>query len=410
MTELPTTPVWTWSKTAVAAAFLSLAAWAAVNFDANGWPVAVVAGSAVALLMRLLTASKERRGALSQGVLVLGVSPMAARLISEMDASDDHRFRLIGAVDDTPAGSRVAGVTPVIGRLDQFPQIVAATRPKRIVIAMTDRRGRVPERALLESKFEGVLVEDAVDFFERVTGKLAIEAMRPSSLILSGGFQHAEFTQSRFFMALRGAACRAIAVLGLLLGLPVLLAIAMAIKLDSRGSIFFVQNRVGRGGRPFGLVKFRTMRADTGTRSSEWVSDNEKRITRVGKWLRRFRLDELPQMINVARGEMNIVGPRPHPVSNYELFLKHIPYYEFRSLVRPGITGWAQVRYGYANDLEEETEKMRYDFYYIKHRSLALDLRIIIETMGVLLFDRRSHQAAKPRVAPGGLPDASATS
>jgi exopolysaccharide biosynthesis polyprenyl glycosylphosphotransferase len=330
---------------------------------------------------------------------------MAARLIEELDAARDPRFRLIGAVDDSAQNARPSGVTPVLGRLDQFQQVVAATQPRRIVMAMSDRRGRVPDRVLLESRFKGILVEDAVDFFERVTGKLAIESMRPSSLILSGGFGHADFSTSRVFLALRGFVCRAIAVVGLIAVSPLLLFVAIAIKLDSPGPVFFVQSRVGRGGQPFGLVKFRTMRNGKPERRSEWVSDNKSRITRVGQWLRRFRIDELPQLLNVAKGDMNIVGPRPHPVSNYELFLEHIPYYEFRSLVRPGITGWAQVRYGYANDLEEETEKMRYDFYYIKHRNLRLDLRIILETVGVLFFDRRSHQAAKTQVTPGRVPD-----
>ena len=410
MTEIPGSPVWTWSKTAVAAALLTLAAWAVSRFDPLFWPSAVAVGVGLALLTRLLTIRKERSGEAGEGVLILGASPMAARLIAEMDDARDHRFRLIGAVDDSVNGARVPGVTPILGRLDQFSHIVAATRPRRIVIAMSDRRGRVPDRTLLESRFRGTLVEDAVEFFERVTGKLAIEAMRPSSLILSSGFGHADFAQSRFFMALRDVACRGIGVLALIVALPVLLVVAIAIKLDSPGPIFFIQDRVGRGGRPFGLVKFRTMRVAVEGRASEWVSDNKSRITRVGAWLRRFRVDELPQFINVVRGQMNIVGPRPHPQSNYELFLKHIPYYEFRSLVRPGITGWAQVRYGYANDLEEETEKMRYDFYYIKHRCLWLDLRILLETAGVLLFNRRSHQAARARVVPGGLPDPNALS
>ena len=408
MTQVPGSRVWTWSKTALAAAGLSLTAWAAALFAAEAWPGAVVAGTGLALLLRLLALSKERRGASSEGVLILGASRMAARLIAEMDAARDPRFRLIGVVDDSAEGHRAPGVTPVLGRLDQFHQVVEATRPRRIVMAMSDRRGRVPARTLLESRFRGILVEDAVDFFERVTGKLAIEAMRPSSLILSSGFGHTEL-RSRAVLALRGAACRAVAALGLIAVSPLLALIAVAIKLDSPGPIFFVQNRVGRGGKPFGLVKFRTMRSDQGARTSEWVSDNTSRITAVGKWLRRFRIDEVPQLVNVLRGEMNIVGPRPHPVSNYELFLKHIPYYEFRSLVRPGITGWAQVRYGYANDLYEETEKMRYDFYYIKHRTLALDLRLILETFGVLLFDRRSHQAARPRLAPDALPDPNST-
>jgi hypothetical protein len=326
MTDLPSSPVWTWSKTVAVAALLFLLVWSTVRFEPAGWPGSAIAGLSVALLLRLLAISKERRGASSQGVVILGASAMAARLIGEMEGSRDPRFRLIGAVDDSADGTPAPGVTPVLGRLDQFAQVVAATRPRRIVIAMSDRRGRVPDRALLESRFSGVLVEDAVDFFERVTGKLAIEAMRPSSLILSGGFGHAEFTRSRVFMALSGLACRVIAGIGLILVSPLLLLVAAGIKLDSPGPIFFMQHRVGRGGRPFGLVKFRTMRNDQGARASEWVSDNRTRITRVGKWLRRFRVDELPQLFNVLRGEMSLVGPRPHPVSNYQLFLEHIPY------------------------------------------------------------------------------------
>jgi lipopolysaccharide/colanic/teichoic acid biosynthesis glycosyltransferase len=172
------------------------------------------------------------------------------------------------------------------------------------------------------------------------------------------------------------------------------MVIAIAIRLDSPGPVFFSQARIGMGNRPFRLLKFRTMRESHGPRS-EWVSDNADRITRVGRWLRRFRLDELPQLINVLKGDMNLVGPRPHPVSNADLFLAHIPHYRLRFTVRPGITGWAQVRYGYANGLAEETEKMRYDLYYIKHRSLALDLQILFETARLLVFDNRSHEQAR---------------
>ena len=142
-------------------------------------------------------------------------------------------------------------------------------------------------------------------------------------------------------------------------------------RLDSDGPVFFLHERVGLGGRPFFLIKFRTMSAG-GTRS-EWAADNEHRTTRVGRILRRFRIDELPQFFNVLQGDMNLVGPRPHPVTNFQLFTDHIPYYGVRCSIRPGITGWAQIRYGYANNLQEETEKMRYDLHYIKHMSLGLD-------------------------------------
>jgi lipopolysaccharide/colanic/teichoic acid biosynthesis glycosyltransferase len=181
----------------------------------------------------------------------------------------------------------------------------------------------------------------------------------------------------------------------LILFAPLLALIALAVKLDSAGPVLFAQQRVGRHGRPFTLLKFRTMHAD-GPRRSEWERDNRDRVTRVGKWLRAFRLDELPQFVNILRGEMNLVGPRPHPASNFELFTLvarnlnevsggAIGYYTLRSMVRPGITGWAQVRYRYANDLEEEIEKLRYDLFYVKHVSAAMDLRILTATIAVML-------------------------
>jgi lipopolysaccharide/colanic/teichoic acid biosynthesis glycosyltransferase len=195
---------------------------------------------------------------------------------------------------------------------------------------------------------------------------------------------------------------------------PLLIAIGLLIKFDSRGPTFFVQERIGRNGIPFNLIKFRTMHpADN--RPSEWVQDNEGRITRVGKWLRRFRLDELPQLINVLRGEMNLIGPRPHPTSNQRTFVERIAYYGLRSMVRPGVTGWAQIRYGYANNLEEETEKMRYDLYYIKNQTVWLDIRILVETMLTMLMGdaagerRRSVRRAQARAWraewAGGEPD-----
>jgi lipopolysaccharide/colanic/teichoic acid biosynthesis glycosyltransferase len=185
---------------------------------------------------------------------------------------------------------------------------------------------------------------------------------------------------------------------GLMVLSPLLLLVALAIVIDSPGPVFFVHERLGATGRRFGLLKFRTMRPSA-SRVSEWERDNGHRITRVGRLLRRFRLDEIPQFLNVLRGDMNLVGPRPHPVTNSPLFGERIPYYALRSAVLPGITGWAQVRYGYANDLEEETEKMRYDLYYIKHLSAWLDLRILVETVRAVLLPRKQRRPA-PAPAP----------
>jgi lipopolysaccharide/colanic/teichoic acid biosynthesis glycosyltransferase len=281
-----------------------------------------------------------------------------------------------------------------LGSLDRLGDIIDATLPDRIVLALAETQGPMPVGPLLDSRVRGVRIEEGINFFERLTGKLAIEALPPTSLILSDGFRHSDFVRSDFSMAVVRGASLLCALVGLVLLTPILAIIAAAIRLDSAGPIFFVHKRVGRGGRPFGLVKFRTMHVNDGPRS-EWVRDNADRITAVGRWLRRFRLDELPQFVNVIRGEMNLVGPRPHPLSNYQLFLDRIPYYALRSAVRPGITGWAQVQYGYANGLEEETEKMRYDLYYIKHRSLWLDLRIMFETVAVLTFDSHSHESVR---------------
>jgi lipopolysaccharide/colanic/teichoic acid biosynthesis glycosyltransferase len=190
---------------------------------------------------------------------------------------------------------------------------------------------------------------------------------------------------------------------------PLLALLALAIKLESRGPLFFIQERVGRGGRPFKLIKFRTMRPARAA-TSEWARDNDGRVTRVGRWLRRFRLDELPQLVNILGGDMNLVGPRPHPVTNLPLFVvmmrnapecgEQVPYYALRSLVRPGVTGWAQVRYRYANDLEEEIEKMRHDLYYIKRMSVWLDLRILFETVKIVIRGRETEAEVVPAAAP----------
>ncbi|MBI4485111.1 MAG: sugar transferase, partial [Acidobacteria bacterium] len=243
---------------------------------------------------------------------------------------------------------------------------------------------------LLESRVRGIVVEDAPEFYERLTGKLAIEALTPGSLIHAKGFRNHGAPEE-----VARVVSVAVAVVGLIVLAPLLAAIALAIKLDSRGPVMFVQDRSGKNGRPFPLLKFRTMHPSDEHRS-EWVQDNSDRITRLGKWLRRFRLDELPQLVNILRGEMNLVGPRPHPTCNQQIFMEQIAYYGLRSTVRPGVTGWAQIRYGYANNIEQETEKMRYDLYYIKNRTLRLDVRILFETIGIMFLGRGSSEVRHP--------------
>jgi exopolysaccharide biosynthesis polyprenyl glycosylphosphotransferase len=315
---------------------------------------------------------------------------MAERLIEEIEAQEPPHYVVLGVVDAQKPEKRSPLAGRWLGRCDELGEIVARLRPSRIVVAIENRRDRLPLQSLLESRVSGIDVDDAIELYERITGKMAIEALRPSTLILSKGFRN------------HGAAevtARLVSVLAALVGLvvvaPLLAVIAMLVKLDSPGPVLFIQPRAGRHGRPFGLLKFRTMHP-TDEAPSEWVMDNIHRITRVGRYLRRFRLDELPQLINVLRGEMNLIGPRPHPVSNHAAFMEHIAYYGLRSTVRPGVTGWAQVRYGYANNLEEETEKMRYDLYYIKNRSLWLDVRIMLATVGIVLLGQDAARVRHP--------------
>jgi exopolysaccharide biosynthesis polyprenyl glycosylphosphotransferase len=358
---------------------------------AGSWPIGrqfamwllMIAGSVV--VAGLLYRMRSSRPAVAR-ILILGGGPLASKLVEELKSSSGFNHVTVGIVDDQPPGEDLQAETPWLGPLDRLTEIIEAARANHIVVALFDRRGRLPLQPLLTSRVRGVVVEDVLDLCERLTGKMAIEALTPGPLILSKGF-----TNSGAPERVARAASVVIAAAGLVFLSPVLALIAAAIKLDSKGPVMFVQARSGRDGRPFNLLKFRTMHPCE-ERASEWVQDNSDRITRVGGALRRFRLDELPQLVNVLRGEMNLVGPRPHPVCNEEIFEQHIAYYSLRSMVHPGVTGWAQVRYGYANNIEEETEKMRYDLYYIKNRSLRLDARILLETVGIVLLGHGASQ------------------
>lgn len=339
-------------------------------------------------------------------ILILGMTLLAERLIREIEGRPGCRRIVVGVLDDVALSPDHSASHLFLGHLCRLQPVVNELRPHRIVVALAERRGKTPMPALLESYVSrGVIVEDVTEFYERFTGKLALESLTPMRVIASG-----KFRPSR----LQRAFARTLSLLAALVALvtlsPLLAVIAIAIKLDSPGPVLFAHKRVSAQGRPFTLLKFRTMQ-DGRARRSEWEGDNRDHVTRVGKWLRRFRLDELPQFVNILRSEMNLVGPRPHPVSNLELFTlvarnlneltgAAIGCYALRLIVRPGLTGWAQVRYRYANNLDEEIEKLRYDLYYVKHMSPWLDLRILVETIGVLLRGRATEDAASAEDVP----------
>jgi len=320
----------------------------------------------------------------AEQLLIVGGSPLARKLVREIELRPDCRYVVAAVVDDENEN---------VGR------VIEAIRPDRIVVALTGWRGRLPRCRLVESLAEslarGILVEDVVDTYERLTGQLALEALSPTGVIFCR-----DFRTTRLQRAVARTFSFLVSAIAVLLLAPVIGLIALLIKLDSRGPVFFIQERVGLSGRPFKLIKFRTMHPVRQS-DSEWEADNRDRITRLGRLLRQFKaghslLDELPQLLNVLRGDMNLVGPRPHTMKDLEMMIlaarnlseisgDAIPYYSLRCSVKPGLTGWAQVRYRYANTLEEEMEKIRYDLYYIKHRSLWLDIRILFETMKMLL-------------------------
>jgi len=339
----------------------------------------------VALVLPLRAALHHLFGAhpFSRRVLVLGTTALAGKIVREMLTEPDLREVVVGLADDGSAAFKPVFPCLCLGPIEKVGAIVEGFEPDLIVHALPEPSDPRLVRELAASRARGIPVEDGVTVYERLSGKIAIEHAAPRDVLFSHGLETSWLT-----LALARTLSVAVAVLAVVFLLPLLIPIAILIKLDSVGPIFFLHPRVGLGGRPFDLIKFRTM--DLGGAPSEWAADNDHRTTRVGRWLRRFRIDELPQFWNILRGDMNLVGPRPHPVSNVALFTAHIPYYGLRCSVRPGITGWAQIRYGYANNLAEETEKMRYDLHYIQNLSLGLDLQILFETVKVIVKGGRS--------------------
>ena len=327
-----------------------------------------------------------RRRAFADRVLILGTGMLARRIIHEIESRPNFRYAIAGVVDDGSTADPGGLPYPALGPLERLDKILDDVKPDRLIVALTERRGRMPMSQLLECGAKGILVEDGLRTYEYFTGKLPIESLTPSFLVFSGAFR-----KSRLQLGSRRVTSFVAALLGLLVTAPLMALIAVAIKLDSRGSIFYLDERAGRNGRPFHLVKFRTMRPPAPGQPaavSVWDRDDATRITRVGRWIRKLRLDELPQFWNILLGDMDLVGPRPEILSNVQAMTEQIPYYSLRHSVRPGLTGWAQVRYGYSVSLEQVTEKMRHDLFYIKHMSVWLDLRILVDTVKIVLFGR----------------------
>jgi sugar transferase (PEP-CTERM system associated) len=263
----------------------------------------------------------------------------------------------------------------------QIPKIQPPV--SRIVIALQERRGELPVDALLSLRFSGIMIEEVGSFLERLTGKVQLEGLRPSSMLFSESFGMKPSQQ-----VVQRLTSTIVALVGLLLFLPFFPLVVLLVRLSSPGPIFFSQTRVGLGGQLFRVYKFRTMYTNAESSGAKWATKGDSRVTRVGALLRKTRIDEVPQLWNVLRGDMSFVGPRPERPEFVPWLSEQLPYYDLRHMVRPGLTGWAQVRYGYGATLEESREKLAYDLYYLKNKSLGLDLLIMFETIKTIVRRR----------------------
>ncbi len=309
-------------------------------------------------------------------ILILGRGDFALTCWHMLRQDPRMADRVIGCVDNIEAEQ--AG-HPVVGTFAELPVLVQRYKVGMIVVCLADRRATLPMDLLLDLKVTGIEVIDGHRMFEKITGRLSIDSLRPSTLIFSDGFKRR--TAARL---IKRALDVTIALLSLLVTAPLFLIVAILIKLDSSGPIFYRQSRVGFGSHPFMMIKFRSMSSDAEISGPRWAQENDRRVSRVGRWLRKSRIDELPQFVNVLKGEMSVVGPRPERPVFVEELRKQIPYYDIRHAVKPGITGWAQVMFGYAASQQDSHLKLQYDLYYIKNQSFWLDLKTLIKTFRVL--------------------------
>lgn len=344
--------------------------------------ISLVFMGAVIVSWRMLYNHILKTRKLDQKIMIIGSGSLAKSIAKEIIEKQDTGFKVIGFITDNPEriGERLVNPS-VIGDQSHILDIATRERVDRIIVALEERRGKFPEGQLLDCKMRGIPIEEGIEFYEHLTGRLQVESLRPSFLIFSDGFK-----KTRLKMWVKRVSGFAISLFGLTLLSPLVFVVSILIKMDSQGPVFYRQKRVGENGKVFRLIKFRSMVEKAEANGPVWAGENDSRATRVGKWIRRLRIDEIPQMFNVLRGDMSFVGPRPERPFFVEKLKEEIPYYDQRFSVKPGITGWAQIKYPYGASKEDALEKLKYDLYYIKNMSLLFDLLIIFETVKVVLF------------------------
>ena len=318
-------------------------------------------------------------------ILIVGSGPLAVELAREMLDRPDAGYRIAGFVGSDPELLGKSLINPkVIGLTSELEDVVARENIDRIIVAMGERRGHLPTNELLQLSLTGkVNIEEGASFYERVTGRVSLNMIRPSWLIFSSRGR-----QARISGIARNVVHRLVALIGGFMSLPIALVTAILIKFDSTGPVLYRQERVGKNGAPFTVLKFRSMRTDAEKAGPVWASEQDDRTTRVGRIIRKLRIDEIPQFWNIIRGEMDFVGPRPERPHFVSQLAQEIPYYQQRHLIAPGLTGWAQIKYPYGASIEDARQKLQYDLYYIKNQSLILDAIILFETIKIIVFGR----------------------
>jgi len=336
---------------------------------------------------RIFFSAHVLRMVAQERLLLIGTSPLLEDIGKHIEEHPETGLQVVGYVGSgEEAGTAMAGGT-ALGPMASLREIVQATNPNRIVVGMTERRARVPVGELLELRFAGHIIEEAASTYENVCGRVCLKELRPAQLIYSG-----ELGPRRATMFYQTMVNVALAAIGVVAAAPIMLLTALAVRLTSAGPALYRQVRVGLGGIPFTLYKFRSMRADAEAETGAvWASKNDPRVTGLGRTIRKLRIDEIPQLFNVLKGEMSLVGPRPERPEMVRALAEEIPYYQHRHCVRPGITGWAQVNYKYGDTLEDTIHKLEYDLYYIKNMSPSLDSYIIFLTVKAMLLSRGSQ-------------------
>lgn len=339
----------------------------------------------VILTERLLAGWLLWHPRLAQRVLILGTGKDAVAVAREALDRREDGYEVIGFLGDDRDQIGVSLVNPsIIGVMDEIEQVVSDFKPDRIVVALPDRRGKLPMHLLLKFKVrDEIVIEESDRFYERLTGKISAMSLHPGQIVFADTVRWRSF-----YRRFRRLVDILLSIVGLIFSAPLALATAVAIRLDSKGPIFYSQDRVGQHGEIFRIIKFRSMRVDAEANGAVWASEGDPRVTRVGGIIRKLRIDEIPQFINILIGDMSLIGPRPERPEFVTQLEREIPFYSERHLVKPGLTGWAQVRYPYGASFDDAREKHQYDMYYIKNQSPLLDVLILLETARVVIFGR----------------------